>query len=62
MNDNADYKAIIWFVELCDEKANSCLDALEALSEQLESNPTVTSVEDWSKAYDEVKRNGGLIF
>lgn len=62
LNDNADYKAIIWFVELCDEKANSCLDALEALSEQLESNPTVTSVEDWSKAYDEVKRNGGLIF
>ena len=62
LNGNADYKAIIWFVELCDEKANSCLDALEALSEQLESNPTVTSVEDWSKAYDEVKRNGGLIF
>lgn len=55
-------EARLWFIEFCDEKTSECSDTLQNLSSQMELNSSVLSVQDWATAYDEVKRNGGLIF
>jgi len=62
LNDREGYKSSDWFVEFCDEKNNDCADALQELSREIALDSSVISVLDWVTAYDEVKRNGGLIF
>ena len=62
LNGDKDYKAKDWFVEFCDEKSKTCGDNLKELNSQIILNSSVVSVTDWQTEYDEVKRNGGLIF
>ena len=62
LNGNEDYKAKDWFVEFCDEKSKNCGDYLKDLTSQIIINNSVVSAKNWQEEYDEVKRNGGLIF
>ena len=62
LNGNKDYKAKDWFVEFCNEKSKSCGDYLKDLNSQIIINNSVVSAKNWKAEYDEVKRNGGLIF
>jgi hypothetical protein len=62
LNGNEDYKAKDWFVEFCDEKSKTCGDYLKDLNSQIIINNAVVSAKNWQEEYDEVKRNGGLIF
>jgi len=62
LNGDEDYKAKDWFVEFCDEKSKKCGDYLKDLTSQIIINNAVVSAKNWQEEYDEVKRNGGLIF
>tara|TARA_B100000131_G_scaffold315436_1_gene353835 strand:+ start:8558 stop:11959 length:3402 start_codon:yes stop_codon:yes gene_type:complete len=51
-----------WFFELCNEQADDCKSALEAVSADLRSKAAVISAQDWSSAHESNERNGGLVF
>jgi len=51
-----------WFFELCNEEADDCKAALEAISADLRSKGSVISAQDWSSAHEGNERNGGLVF
>lgn len=62
LNNNNDYLASYWFVELCDENNSKCRKGLGELNSHLSNDVSVVSVRDWATQYDEVSRMGGLIF
>lgn len=62
LNGDAAYAAKHWFAELCNERSASCGNFLTELRSQILLEDSVVSATDWQTEYDEVKRNGGLIF
>jgi ABC-type lipoprotein release transport system permease subunit len=62
LNDDTDYKARYWFAEFCNEQSKICGNFLKELRSQILLQDSVVSATDWQTEYDEVKRNGGLIF